>query len=673
MLPTKIDSTDKVLIVDDTKTIVQILTMILKKENFEVFTAASGEEAIELLQNISVDTILMDIQMGKGIDGFEACRRIKQQPKTKDIPVIFLTAFDDLETKLKGFEVGGVDFVAKSFDKTEILTRIKNQTKLFKLQTELKRGLAYIRAILDAQKHMIAIFDMHLRLEHSNQSFNDIFNPDYGFSLISKLSRYDGYELPTDDIKLFGLLSKEEFKAQIKGLEGIFSLELADAQVLGESKKILTISNITIYEMAKKQELELLKYQERYHNTQQQDAFKKQKKIIRDEISHLFKNDWLFDSYYKPLDILSGDTLGAVKITEDRYLFYIVDAMGKGLSASVTSIQSTSFINNSIERATEHQDFNLQLIVDSFCHFIRKQLLDDELLCVAFLEFDLTSETIKIANYGMPPILIEENGAVSHIRPNNPPIMQFLATNKLDTISLGNITKIAMYSDGLNETEQKDGRAYAKNIEQDFGNSMLLRQFLRKFDSQVEKLDDDLTLIYISKLTAKQDVYQKRIEIAAKITEVIWVSKEIEKMLNTIGIAKKESEETLLIFSELIMNAFEHGALKLTPSEKQKLIEDDEYEDFLANFDNTIDNKQIFIELCIFKTQYGATLLKISIEDPGSGFEFSEVLKTIYVENVDKYSGRGVWMANDVTDGVFFSETGNKTTFFKTIKKEASV
>ncbi len=663
------ESVDKVLIVDDTKTIVHLLAMILKKEGFEVFSAYSGEEALELLQNIQVDTILLDVQMGKGIDGFETCKLIKQNEKTKDIPIIFLTAFDDLETKLKGFEVGGVDFVAKSFDKTEILTRVKNQTKLYKLQTGLKKGLEYIRAILDAQRHLIAIFNFQLKLENYNRSFEEIIEPNDNFSLVSKLTTYDSYEIPNNDESFLMLLSKnEDFKAGIKGIDGVFSFELSEAKVLSETKIILTISDITIHEKAKKQELELLKYKERYHNTQQQDAFKKQKKIIRDDVSHLLKNGWSFDSYYKPLDILSGDTLGAIKVNDEKYLFYIVDAMGKGLSASVTSIQSTSFINNSIERASEHNDFDLKKIANSFCSFIRKQLLDDELLCIIFVEFDIASQTIKIANYGMPPLLIEKNGNIESIKPNNPPIMPFLATENIEVLSLEGVSKIAIYSDGLNESETKDGKPYSKCIEDDFKNSIFVREFLGKFESKVNSLDDDMTIIFISQIPKKEVLFEEKIEIPAKLAEVMRLNNEIETILNRAKIDEKEISKTQLVFSELLMNAFEHGVLLLTPDKKQRLIEEDRYEEFLESFDNLDNTEKIVVEIVVFNTQNNQRALEIGIENPGSGFSFSETLKTIYVEDNHKFSGRGVWMSENMTDGIFFNEMGNKTTFFKIIE-----
>jgi two-component sensor histidine kinase len=202
----------------------------------------------------------------------------------------------------------------------------------------------------------------------------------------------------------------------------------------------------------------------------------------------------------------------------------------------------------------------------------------------------------------------------------------------------------------------------------DFAESMLLRQFIRKFESRVGEVDDDLTLIYISKLSDSGKLYCDRISITANMTDIIKAGNEMERMLNDAGLNEKESSETLLVFTELLMNAYEHGTLKLTPEEKQRLIEDDAYDEFLLSSRCEERKNSIIVDLCVFKTKDDKEMLKISIEDPGSGFEFSEVFKTIYVGNTAKYSGRGVWMASDMTDGVFFSETGNKTTFFKTVK-----
>ena len=83
MLPIKTEIKDRALLVDDTKTIVQILSVVLKKEGFDVISASSGEEALLILETESVDVVLMDIQMDNGIDGVETCRILKNTTKTK--------------------------------------------------------------------------------------------------------------------------------------------------------------------------------------------------------------------------------------------------------------------------------------------------------------------------------------------------------------------------------------------------------------------------------------------------------------------------------------------------------------------------------------------------------------------------------------------------------------
>ena len=97
-----------ILIVDDVVDNIQVAMSILKEDNYEFSYAQSGEEALKLLKNSSFDLILLDVMM-PGIDGFEVCKRIQDDPLLMDIPVVFLTAKVDIDSVSKGFEVGGVD------------------------------------------------------------------------------------------------------------------------------------------------------------------------------------------------------------------------------------------------------------------------------------------------------------------------------------------------------------------------------------------------------------------------------------------------------------------------------------------------------------------------------------------------------------------------------------
>ncbi|WRH68393.1 MAG: response regulator [Planktothrix sp. GU0601_MAG3] len=125
-----------ILIVDDNLTNVKLLLDILNQSGFRVSIAKSGENALIKLQETLPDLILLDVMM-PGIDGFETCRQLKDNPKTKDIPVIFMTALSDLVNKVKGLEVGGVDYITKPIEPEEVLARINVHLQLRKMQLQL--------------------------------------------------------------------------------------------------------------------------------------------------------------------------------------------------------------------------------------------------------------------------------------------------------------------------------------------------------------------------------------------------------------------------------------------------------------------------------------------------------------------------------------------------------
>ncbi len=126
------------LLVDDIPTNLKALLTYLHGLNFEVRVATHGEEALQQLVHSKPDLILLDVLMPK-IDGFETCRRLKINPETRDIPVIFMTALDDNINKVKGFEMGGVDYITKPIHHEEVLVRITTHLNLKRLQKELEQ------------------------------------------------------------------------------------------------------------------------------------------------------------------------------------------------------------------------------------------------------------------------------------------------------------------------------------------------------------------------------------------------------------------------------------------------------------------------------------------------------------------------------------------------------
>jgi DNA-binding response OmpR family regulator/class 3 adenylate cyclase len=125
-----------ILIVDDTVFNSEILSRVLKNQNFQVSVANNGEQALEKVKQNPPNLILLDVMM-PGIDGFETCRQLKANPKTEDIPIIFMTALSDTIDKVKGFELGAVDYITKPFHNEELLVRVETHLRVHNLQKQL--------------------------------------------------------------------------------------------------------------------------------------------------------------------------------------------------------------------------------------------------------------------------------------------------------------------------------------------------------------------------------------------------------------------------------------------------------------------------------------------------------------------------------------------------------
>ncbi|WP_437730630.1 response regulator [Sorangium sp. So ce1335] len=129
----------RVLIVDDTPANLRVLVDHLRRAGIEVLAADDGESALALLLQEEPDLILLDVMMPH-VNGFEVCHRLKANPATQDIPVIFMTGLTDTTDKIKGFEVGGVDYLTKPIQHEELLARVTTHLSLRALQRALQRA-----------------------------------------------------------------------------------------------------------------------------------------------------------------------------------------------------------------------------------------------------------------------------------------------------------------------------------------------------------------------------------------------------------------------------------------------------------------------------------------------------------------------------------------------------
>jgi len=118
-----------VLAVDDNQENLKIISSFLKDEGFKIALALDGNSALKIMEDNDIDLILLDVMMPE-MDGFEVCKRVKANPKTKEIPVIFLTAKNQTEDLVEGFKAGAVDYIIKPFKRDELLMRVKNHLEL---------------------------------------------------------------------------------------------------------------------------------------------------------------------------------------------------------------------------------------------------------------------------------------------------------------------------------------------------------------------------------------------------------------------------------------------------------------------------------------------------------------------------------------------------------------
>ncbi|NJM69194.1 MAG: response regulator [Scytonema sp. RU_4_4] len=233
------------LIVDDTPTNLEVLFDFLAASGFTVLVAEDGESAISILERFAdaraqyapPDLILLDILM-PGMDGFETCSRLKANELTKDIPIIFMTALSETVDKVKGLNLGAVDYITKPLQHEEVLARIELHLRLRNLTKTLQEQNQQIReqaALLDITTDAILVKDLDNRLRFWNKGAEDL----YGWKATEAIGKNANQ-----------LLYPVETQSQLQNLQE--SLALSGSwqgelhQVTKEGKEIIVASRWTL-------------------------------------------------------------------------------------------------------------------------------------------------------------------------------------------------------------------------------------------------------------------------------------------------------------------------------------------------------------------------------------------------------------------------------------------
>jgi DNA-binding response OmpR family regulator len=204
---------ETILIVDDTPENLKVISSVLLKSGYRIQVAEDGAMALDVVRTEKPDLILLDVMM-PNMDGFETCQRLKASENTKDIPILFMTALSATGDKVKGFELGAVDYITKPFQQEEVLARIHTHLTLARQKRELEKMLEersrFMRmAIHDLRNPLSAIIGWSelgamaealeeskftfLRVQEAANWLNDIIND---FLALQNLSKPHGTNLP---------------------------------------------------------------------------------------------------------------------------------------------------------------------------------------------------------------------------------------------------------------------------------------------------------------------------------------------------------------------------------------------------------------------------------------------------------------------------------------------
>ena len=131
-----VEDREDILVVDDKPENIRLLSVMLKEQGYKVRKAIDGEMALQAVEIALPDLILLDITM-PGLNGYQVCQHLKADQKTAEIPIVFISALDEVFDKVKAFAVGGVDYITKPLSEEEVLVRVETQLKIRRLQQEL--------------------------------------------------------------------------------------------------------------------------------------------------------------------------------------------------------------------------------------------------------------------------------------------------------------------------------------------------------------------------------------------------------------------------------------------------------------------------------------------------------------------------------------------------------
>ena len=526
--------------------------------------------------------------------------------------------------------------------------------------------LLYRSIFQDFVKEIIFAHDGHLGYEifkRINQDI-DIIISDYsmptmnGLDMIEQIRKIDkvvpiifasGIEDVGIIVKALSLEVNYFIQKPIKNHEILKALE--------NSAKLL-IANETL----KKQKEKSL-----YHSYQEDKGFAKELNILRNDFYYqMIEGDSiaLVDFLYQPLDVLSGDAYCARCIAPLNSFYLMVDGMGKGLSASLTAMIMTSFVNHIIDKMIETNSFDFAVLIHETMEYIKPILLDEEALAIDYIHIDDKEKMLYYAKFAMPVLLMEDQeSTIVRLKSNNAPLSKWQDTFNIDSYDISNIKKFLIYSDGIVEnTTINNERPYSDFIEEDFLNSFTREDLKNSFFSKIKTQEDDISLIYIHKLIPSSTNLGYE-SFPTNLNSLNQANEWYENIWKRVTSDETLSYKASLVFTELYMNAYEHGNLAIDSTLKHNLMDEDAYFESLQEEERLCDKK---IAVKVTQVNHNSFVYIVTqITDEGLGFD-TQILSEIFRNSI-AFNGRGVFVSRKNSLGIYYNTKGSSVLFLNKV------
>ncbi|MGM0370808.1 MAG: response regulator [Bacillota bacterium] len=649
-----------ILIVDNNNQDLEILGKILNNNNYRIALAQEGQKALDFVENKKPDLILLDIMMPV-IDGFEICKRLKANQWSADIPVIFMSAIDDVDKRLKAFAVGGVDYISKPFHEWEVLARVETQLNLSQTKQELEIKTEKQNILLNNIETQVWYLTDERTYGQANQSHAQFMGIEK--EKIEGKSISDFLDPEATEICITGNREVFEKKKQVQKKEKLDNAQgekrllkiiktpkldengrvkyvVCSAEDITEKEKLeneLKIQNIELENLYSELEAELKKASQLHQQFLPVDL------PVVEEMT--------YETYFQPSDNLGGDFYDIMKL-QNQLLFYLADVSGHGLDSSMLNIFLRETINNYLlyEYDGEEKLAPSQLISYVAEQYGEENFPEDYFICLLVGVVDIEKMDITFANAGFQfgPLKISSQGEMLAVNCSGLPISAVVNNDLYDSdeqdvkVSLDKGDTLFLTTDGLLE-ERANDEIYGEDRLQEvllnnynFPVELITKRVKNDFSDFADCVNsqDDITFLCLQRDLDVIDSFTTTIN--STIEEMYKIK---EKLLGFVAPYYKPPSIICIGFQEILTNAIEHG--------NQKEVD-----------------KKVEIEVEV-TTKY----IKIVITDEGAGFDWQQVVKQDFDLERDlcngECRGRGIKITNKAYDAIWYNEQGNQAHLYK--------